>query len=162
MDYYGNAEMLKDINTGDADSYPWIMGQTEDLLFFRALTSLNGYELWVTDGTESGTNMVKDINPGSSSGFYGYYGFQYFNDKFYFGGNNGTSGEELWATDGTENGTYLVKEIRGEDSNGNNYGSNPNGFTVIGDTLYFIANDGEHGSEPWMTCLLYTSDAADE
>ena len=151
MDYYGNAEMLKDINTGDADSYPWIMGQTEDLLFFRALTSLNGYELWVTDGTESGTNMVKDINPGSSSGFYGYYGFQYFNDKFYFGGNNGTSGEELWATDGTENGTYLVKEIRGEDSNGNNYGSNPNGFTVIGDTMYFIANDGEHGSEPWMT-----------
>ena len=82
---------------------------------------------------------------------YGYYGFQYFNGKFYFGGNNGTSGEELWATDGTENGTYLVKEIRGEDSNGNNYGSNPNGFTVIGDTMYFIANDGEYGSEPWMT-----------
>ena len=150
-DYYGNAEMLKDINTGEADSYPWFMGQTEDLLFFRATTSINGYELWVTDGTESGTNMVKDIDPGTNSGFYGYYGFHYFNDKFYFGANNGTTGEELWATDGTENGTYLVKEIRGEDSNGNNYGSSPNSFTTIGDTMYFIANDGEHGSEPWMT-----------
>ena len=151
MDYYGNAEMLKDINAGEADSYPTIYGQTEDLLFFRATTSLNGYELWVTDGTESGTNMVKDINPGSDSSSYGYYGFHHFNGKFYFPANDGTTGEELWATDGTENGTYLVKDIRGEDSNGNNYGSNPSGFTVIGDTMYFIADDGEHGSEPWMT-----------
>ena len=151
-DYYGNAEMLKDINTGEADSYPWIMGQTEDLLFFRAKNSLNGHELWVTDGTESGTNMVKDINPGTNSGFDGYYGFsQYLNGKFYFGANNGTTGQELWATDGTENGTYLVKEIRGEDSNGNNYGSNPNGYTIIGDTMYFYASDNEHGTEPWMT-----------
>ena len=151
MDYYGNAEMLKDINTGEADSYPWFVGQTEDLLFFRATTSINGYELWVTDGTESGTNLVKDINPGTNSGFSSYYGFHYFNDKFYFGGNNGTTGEELWATDGTESGTHLLKEIRGEDSNGNNYGSYPSGFTTIGDTMYFIANDGEHGNEPWMT-----------
>lgn len=151
-DYYGNAEMLKDINTGEADSYPWIIGQTEDLLFFRATNSLNGHELWVTDGTESGTNMVKDINPGTNSGFNGYYGFsQYLNGKFYFGANNGTTGQELWATDGTENGTYLVKEIRGEDSNGNNYGSNPNGYTIIGDTMYFYASDNEHGTEPWMT-----------
>ena len=82
MHYYGNAEMLKDINAGEADSYPWIIGQTEDLLFFRATTSLNGYELWVTDGTESGTNIVKDINPGQSTGFNGYYGFHYFNGKF--------------------------------------------------------------------------------
>jgi len=151
MDYYGNAEMLKDINAGEADSYPWIVGQTEDLLFFRATTSLNGYELWVTDGTESGTNIVKDINPGESSGFYGNYGFHYFNGKFYFGADNGTTGDELWATDGTENGTYLVKDIRGEDSDGNNYGSRANGFTTIGDTMYFIARDAEHGSEPWMT-----------
>ena len=69
MDYYGNAEMLKDINAGEADSYPRIYGQTEDLLFFRATTSLNGQELWVTDGTESGTNMVKDINPGNKRWF---------------------------------------------------------------------------------------------
>jgi len=151
MDYFGNAEMLKDINAGDADSYPTVFGQTEDLLFFNARTSLNGYELWVTDGTESGTSMVKDINPGTSDGFHGYNGFQYFNDKFYFGANNGTTGEELWATDGTENGTYLVKDIRGENSDGNNYGSNPTGFTVIGDTMYFLADDGEHGTEPWMT-----------
>ncbi len=151
MDYYGNAEMLKDINTGEADSYPWFVGQTEDLLFFRATTSINGGELWVTDGTESGTNLVKDINPGTNSGFSSYYGFHYFNDKFYFGGNNGTTGDELWATDGTESGTHLFKEIRGEDSNGNNYGSYPSGFTNIGDTMYFSADDGEHGSEPWMT-----------
>lgn len=151
MDYYGNAEMLKDVNAGEADSYPTIYGQTEDLLFFEARTSINGQELWVTDGTESGTNIVKDIRPGTNSGFYPYNGFHYFNGKFYFAADNGTTGDELWATDGTENGTYLVKDIRGEDSNGNNYGSNPGGFTVIGDTMYFFAHDNEHGTEPWMT-----------
>ena len=150
-DYYGNAEMLKDVNAGDADSYPRIYGQTEDLLFFEARTSIHGMELWVTDGTESGTNIVKDIRPGINGGFYPYYGFHYFNGKFYFGADNGTTGDELWATDGTENGTYLVKDIRGEDSDGNNYGSRANGFTTIGDTMYFIARDAEHGSEPWMT-----------
>ena len=44
MDYYGNAEMLKDVNAGDADSYPRIIGQTEDLLFFEATTSIHGQE----------------------------------------------------------------------------------------------------------------------
>ena len=150
-DYYGNLELLKDINPGEADSYPWITGKTDDLLFFRASNSISGYELWATDGTESGTNLVKDINQGTDSGFYGYNGFSFFNDKFYFGGNNGTTGEELWVTDGTANGTYMIKEIRGEDENGNNYGSSPSGFTVIGDLMYFFADDGTHGSEPWVT-----------
>ena len=30
---------------------------------------INGRELWVTDGTEQGTMMVKDVNPGSANGF---------------------------------------------------------------------------------------------
>jgi hypothetical protein len=29
--------------------------------------SINGEELWKSDGTEAGTVMVKDINPGASS-----------------------------------------------------------------------------------------------
>ena len=36
-------------------------------LYFRADDGVNGTELWVTDGTENGTELVKDIYPGGNS-----------------------------------------------------------------------------------------------
>ena len=33
-------------------------------LLFRASDGVSGAELWKTDGTEAGTVLVKDINPG--------------------------------------------------------------------------------------------------
>ena len=38
-----------------------------DTLFFTADDGVNGNELWKSDGTEAGTVLVKDINPGSGS-----------------------------------------------------------------------------------------------
>jgi ELWxxDGT repeat protein len=37
-----------------------------DEIFFAAVTDANGAELWKTNGTDQGTVMVKDINPGPS------------------------------------------------------------------------------------------------
>ena len=36
-------------------------------LYFRADDGINGSELWKSDGTASGTVMVKDIDSGSSA-----------------------------------------------------------------------------------------------
>lgn len=65
--------------------------------------------------------LVKDINPGSSSGLFDeglafdnyYYGATVAtaNNKFFFLADDGVNGKELWTTDGTEANTRLVKNI---------------------------------------------------
>lgn len=70
------------------------------------------------------------------------------NNKIYFSGvapGLSSIGRELWASDGTAAGTAPVKDIR----TGNN--SNPEELTVVGNFLYFSANDGTTGTELWRT-----------
>ena len=70
-DFFGNMELVKDISPGSYDSYVHILAVTDDLMFLNSRVENEGYELWVSDGTENGTKILKDINPGSDSGFYG-------------------------------------------------------------------------------------------
>ncbi|MEQ8531971.1 MAG: hypothetical protein RIB86_08965, partial [Imperialibacter sp.] len=73
-----------------------------------------GEELWVTDGTEEGTHLLKDIYPGpvssknllstplkvkASSGLY------------FFSALHPSYGIELWVSDGTEEGTKVVSDL---------------------------------------------------
>ena len=57
------------------------------------MTGINGTELWKSDGTEAGTVLVKDINPGSSYG-YGYgsnpYELTAVGGTLFFTANDGT------------------------------------------------------------------------
>lgn len=106
---------------------------------------LVGNELWVTDGTEAGTNLVKDINSGSANGI-DQFGGGFLENQFIFSANDGNSGNELWITNGTESGTTLLKDINsGEQS------SNPSNFVTLGNEVFFAANDGENGYELWKT-----------
>lgn len=77
--------------------------------FFAAGTSTEGYELWVSDGTLVGTNMVKDINPGTGNGIdiSNNLSYLYTSTTLFFAANDGTNGNELWKTDGTNVGTVL-------------------------------------------------------
>lgn len=70
----------------------------------------NDIELWVSDGTSAGTMMVKDINPGNTSGSYPT-NFKFINGTLFFTASTANEGRELWRTDGTNAGTYLVKDI---------------------------------------------------
>ena len=72
-------------------------------VFFAATTAAHGRELWVTDGTATGTHEVADINPTSGAGSDPDQ-LTAMGDRVYFFANDGT-GRALWKTDGTAAGT---------------------------------------------------------
>src|SRR5262249_17256916 len=55
-------------------------------------------------------------------------------------------GVELWKSNGTDVGTVLVKDIRPGNSS-----SGPSALTNVNGALFFVTNDGAHGSEVWKT-----------
>ncbi len=80
-----------------------------DIVYFVADNGINGDELWISDGTATGTVMVKDIFPGLQSSFPN--SLTVMNGLVYFRANNGAHGVELWRSDGTAAGTTMVKDI---------------------------------------------------
>ena len=50
-------------------SQPRFITDVNGMAFFAADGGTNGTELWMSDGTETGTVLVKDINPGSGGSF---------------------------------------------------------------------------------------------
>src|SRR2546428_4712841 len=66
------ASFIKDINTSfaasvtDSTSYAAL----GNFLYFNAVDQTHGDELWRTDGTSTGTTLVKDINPGAGPSYF--------------------------------------------------------------------------------------------
>ncbi len=110
-------------------------------------TGATGHELWVTDGTDAGTQLVKDIYSGTTSSQPR--GLFVFNNNVYFFAKTSTDGVELWKSDGTSGGTVEVKDIN--PGSGNSYNSNYTSFFANNNILYFDANDGTDGVELWKT-----------
>jgi ELWxxDGT repeat protein len=72
---------------------------------------LYGKELWFSDGTEAGTQMIKDLRPGSLSSISSATSFTILNDQILFNAYTESSGMELWISDGTEVGTQLLIDL---------------------------------------------------
>jgi len=64
---------------------------------------------------------------------------------------DGIHGEELWRSDGTEDGTYMVKDIRDDPPGPFAQGCRPHNLTAVGEMLFFVARDGVHGNELWVS-----------
>lgn len=109
--------------------------------FFSGNDGVNGRELWKTDGTPAGTQLVKDINTsGSSTPEY----FYHWNDKVLFSANDG-AGSTLWISDGTEAGT---QEITNSTDTKLNYARQ---FAEVEGVVYFIAHTYSGNTEIWKT-----------
>ncbi len=103
--------LLKDINPS-GNSNPGLFTCVGDMVYFSATDGVNGVELWKTDGSEAGTLMVKDINPGTGSS--APRDLMLMNGVLHFIATGAGMEPELWRTDGTEAGTQLVvRQYRG-------------------------------------------------
>ena len=66
----------------------------EDKMYFTANDGSTGAELWVTDGTEVGTKLVYDLNPGIAESTPS--NFQVMGNYLYFFATTEATGTELW------------------------------------------------------------------
>ncbi|MBC8046544.1 MAG: T9SS type A sorting domain-containing protein [Fimbriimonadaceae bacterium] len=147
--------MVKNIGPGAAShcESTWGCGSEyivmNDILYFRATDNIHGSEIWRSDGTEAGTYMLKDINPGlgdcSNSTFMSAQYFTVMDDVLYFAADGGGNNIELWRSDGTEAGTYLVKDFAAGSS------SVPQFLSNIDNTLYFQCRNADDESEIWKS-----------
>ncbi len=161
----GGTQIVKEIISGSVggfstsaqfgyNSWPFaVVWQSGNIFYFTANNYasapggyINDIELWKSDGTDAGTMMVKDINPGQESSYP--QDFIDINGTHYFTAFSAASGREMWKTDGTNAGTVMVKEIMTTNAGGFNmaaqYAYNILPFTVgfnIGSYFYFVAND---------------------
>ena len=152
--------MVADIHGGGGSSIPHGMTAVGDTLFFIATDGSDyqyGYGLWASDGTGPGTYLVNNIWPWYIYPEYGIYipGIEYelltaLGDTLFFTADDGIHGHELWASDGTTGGTRMVADIV-PGVYPANYESWPNFLTVMGDTVFFYADDGVHGRELWAS-----------
>jgi len=80
-------------------------------VYFFGNSTQYGQELWSSDGTQNGTQIVKDLNPGGGSSVGTYYDKLYtVNGKIVFSaGVNQTPA--LYTSDGTSDGTVLLQNI---------------------------------------------------
>jgi ELWxxDGT repeat protein len=138
-------------DAGSEIEYITVVGNT---LYFSASAGANNSELWKSDGTEAGTVLVKNIRPYSDVLEVDYgSGPEYLTaigNTLYFSAYKEDTERELWKSNGTEAGTVMVKNIY-PDTVGSISSSRPEYLTVVGNTLFFSANDGTNGRELWKS-----------
>jgi len=137
-----------DLNPGmrrdQGGSYPYRFTPMGSTTYFVARSADDGNELWRTDGTAAGTQMVHDIAAGTLGGnadIYGLAGGRYVARSW-----SPEYGNELWVSDGTVSGSRLLKDIWVGTRD-----SNPDDFVMSGGRLFFRADDGVYGREIWVT-----------
>ena len=142
---YINTKMVKDIRAGLSSAFNVTNNDTYtsigNILYFIAQDYQTGKQLWRTDGTETGTYMVKNAPENMSLNRVE---MITFNNKIIYNFKTYSLGEELWISDGTEAGTHLLKDIyTGSD------GGSPKSMFLFNNLVYFVANDGINGTELW-------------
>ncbi len=111
--------------------------------FFGGVDTLKGLQLWKTDGSLSGTALIKQINQ-SGDAFPSQ--FTVIGQKLYFTANDGVKGFEIWSSDGTPGGTVMLT-----DKNPQLFTNPQRLLTAYGNRIYFTLNDGIGGEEIWST-----------
>lgn len=132
-----------DLEDGYQSSGPsWFATTANGVHFIASNDTTDGAEIWYTNGTMDNTYTVTDAY-GTPDHLHAI-----ANDQVvFFLDNGGSVGEELYLLDEEQlNGFTLIKDINpgGSDSYAEEF------FLAAG-RLFFIADDGTHGEELWVT-----------
>lgn len=143
-------------DNGSAISYATLVGNR---IYFGACEETSGHALWTHDLSNESTWMVADINPSNSSNLYNIIpgttpqNFLNSGTMLFFSGNTGLVGSnydrELWVHDSSNGSTWRVSDIHPGDGCwcGVQYNSH---LTLLGERIYFWANDNSSGWELWV------------
>jgi ELWxxDGT repeat protein len=96
--------------------------------------------LWASDGTSAGTKIFFDPTPDATVENFSVAGGSLFFTV--------EVGQKLFISDGTAAGTHILTTFATETVGADSQAS---GFTSINGQVAFIANDGTHGYELWLT-----------
>ena len=118
--------LVRDINAGSGESDPggkpvvYYFGpctypvsgffELTGRLIFQANDGVHGNEIWETDGTESGTYLVKDINTGGGIS-YPSTSIRIGNSLVFTADDETVQGRGLWETEKTPSGKVLLRDI---------------------------------------------------
>lgn len=140
------ATLVKDINPGTASSSPVSFTKLGNNLIFQANNSTYGKELWISDGTDAGTTLLKDLHPGPANGIDSPL-YLIDNEIYFYGYSPDAPGGGIFKTDGTTVGTVLVK------SGFSSFGSFGVGkYIKINGIIYFVASSSYNNlDELWKT-----------
>ena len=143
--------LVKDIQVGHVPfhgmpgSFPWgsTPVSTGSKVYFRAWSDSVGEELWSTDGTEAGTQLVRDLTPGqpgSSFNEMATVGESVFLNLYSYRGLSNS----LWKSDGTAEGTFQVRTATEPVQNAQS-------LVSCNGQLFFTRMTSWGGSELWKT-----------
>lgn len=105
--------------------------------------------LYATDGTESGTSLIKSFNNGDDY-INSYVNFlQKSDNRLFFSMNFGSDSFDLWTSDGTTSGTAFVKQVQVA------FASQNFKYSSVGDKFYLF-NRGDYSENYKLT--LWVSD----
>jgi ELWxxDGT repeat protein len=140
------AVLVKDImqnsspNFSENSSWPRNFCVLPDKIMFIASSVQipNFYELWASDGTNEGTQLIQDVNNTSMNVIDG---LIVWGNKIIFTANDGYHGYEPWISDGTPANTRMITDIMPNNPIYQSvYSSEARYFKVFKDKVYFQAD----------------------
>lgn len=135
-------KLLKDILPG-ASSGIWgaFIAATDTRAWFMADDGVNGFELWTTDGTAAGTNMVADLTTGALTTTI--YDVAPLGDEAILHTHDFTNGHRILVTDGSPAGVKTLATLGLTDP--------LSGLFTAGDVTFFYTGNSNGVWKFWRT-----------